>query len=429
MKIGSANNITIILIFLLLSTILLVYMFEFGFVHAQNYDDNNNNNNEIDNDFDYIFDPSNYVEFEEEKKEKVVVRNDNSDNVVNQDNLVQSSSSSSSSSTSNFESEAEVEGSNNINTVNKKNSESKLNFIDGNNDDNQKINNKNNEYLDYVNNDNEENKQENYNLDDKVIVKTRLNLENIEKEGYLNIAAFINGQGVLKNVSLDKVKPTKKTLTVNLAVDKETDIVQAGSRDEFFVCVYHIKDLQKKSTNSLTYFDCDEGDLAGPDETTISRLFSASSQTYQKSQNIFTNSSSKYSQLITSNKNINNNNNINRNLQEENVKLQEDTIKIKVYAPLEDRKDIQKLKIIAMVKGQIKSVVIDNVQEEFDKIGGYKVSRTFTFDRDTNIGKIQTGDKFFTCVSSIDLNPPEGTECEKRTIKYTGEKENVLYAR
>jgi hypothetical protein len=413
---------------LLLSTILILYIFEFGYLYAQNYDDDNDNNNEIDgNDFDYIFDPGNYVELEEEeKKEKeVVVRNDNSNNIENQDNLVPSSSSS----TSNIEKE-EVQRSNNINTLNKKNSESKLNIIDGNNDDNQNINNKNNEYLDYVNNNNVENKQENYNLDNKVVVKTRLNLENIEKQGYLNIAAFINGQGVLKNVSLDDIDPTKKKLTVNLAVDKKTDIVQAGDRDEFFVCAYHIKDLYKKKeiSNALTYFDCDEGDLAGSDETTISRLFSASSNVYRESQNIFANSSSKYSQLITASKNINNNNNINRNSIEENEK-QQDTVKIKVYAPLEDRKDTQKLKIIAMVKGQIKSAVIDNVQEEFDKIGGYKVSRTFTFDRDTKIGKIQIGDKFFTCVSSTGLNPPEGTECEKRTIKYIGEKENVLYAR
>jgi hypothetical protein len=133
--------------------------------------------------------------------------------------------------------------------------------------------------------------------------------------------------------------------------------------------------------------------------------------------------------LITANKNINNS--IIKNLQDiDEEKQQKDTIvKIKVYAPLEDRKDLQKLKIIAMVKGQLKSTVIDNVQEEFDKIGEYKVSRTFAFYRDTNIGKIQIGDKFFTCVSSTGLNPPEGTECEKRTIKYIGEKENVLYAR
>ena len=408
------------MIIFLLSTIMLLYIFEFGLVHAQNYDQDNNNNNEINDDFDYIFDPGNYVDFEEEeKKEKVVVRNDKSDN---ENNLVKSSS------TTSVLEKKKIERSNNINTVNKKNSESKLNIIDENN-------NKNNddEYVDYVNEGNNDNpEQENYNLDDKVVVKTRLNLQNLEKRGVLNIAAFINGQKVLKNVSLDKIEPTKKTLTVNLPVDKETDIVQAGSRDEFFVCAYHVKNSYKNeiNNNALTYFDCDEGDLAGPDETTISRLFSTSSQVYRESQNIFANSSSKYSQLITANKNINNNN-INKNSLEENEKrnAEKDIVKIKIYAPLEDRKDIEKIKIIAMVKGQIKSAVIDNVHEEFEKFGGYKVSRTFTFDRDTNLGKIQIGDKFFTCVSGTDLNPPEGTECEKRTIKYIGKKENVLYAR
>ncbi len=422
MKIGSVTNIQTFTIVLLLSTLLLLYIFEFGFVYAQNYNDEDNNN-EIDDDFDYIFDPGNYVESEEEKEknEKVVGRNDKSDN---ENNLVKPSSTN----TSDLGKE-QKERTNNINAVDKKNSESKLNIVNENIDDNINTNN-DDEYVDYVNEKN--NDQEIYNLDDKVVVKTRLNLENLDKEGYLNIAAFINGQGVLKNVSLDKVKPTKKKLTVNLAVYKETDIVQAGSRDEFFVCAYHVKDLHKKkefNNNVLTYFDCDEGDLAGPDESTISRLFSPSSQVYQKSQNIFSNSSSssKYSQLITADKNINNNN-INRSSLEEKEK-QENTVKIKVYAPLEDRKDIEKLKFIAMVKGQIKSEIIDNIQEEFNKIGGYKISRTFTFDRDTNIGKIEIGDKFFVCVSSTGLNPPEGTECEKRTIKNIGEKENVLYAR
>ena len=81
-----------------------------------------------------------------------------------------------------------------------------------------------------------------------------------------------------------------------------------------------------------------------------------------------------------------------------------------------------------MVKGQIKSAVIDNVQEELSKIGGYTISRTFTFDRDTDIGPIQIGDRYHACVSGNDLNPPEGTECEKRTVKNIG-RENVLYAR
>jgi hypothetical protein len=427
LKTRSVTHVTLILLVLLLSTIILLYIFEFGIVHAQNYDqDNNDHNDVIDDTFDYIFDPGNYVEFEEEEEEKkekvVVVRNDNSDNIENQNQKNNLGRSSSSITTKTLGKE-EKKIVNNTNMIDKKNSESKLKIIDND------VNNKNTESLGYVSN----NDKKNYNLNDKAVVKTRLNLANLKKEGYLNVVGFINGQEVLKNVSLNTIDSTKKTLTVNLAVDKETDIVQAGSRDEFFVCAYHIKDLYKKkvSNDALTYFDCDEGDLAGSGESTISRLFSASSQVYQKSQNIFANSSSsKYSQLITANKNINND--ISKNLQDniDEEKQQQDTVvKIKVFAPLEDRKNIQKLKIIAMVKGQIKSAVIDNVQEEFEKIGGYKVSRTFTFDRDTNMGKIQIGDRFHACVSSNDLNPPEGTECEKRTIKYIGEKENILYAR
>mgnify|MGYP003575254985 CR=1 FL=1 len=411
MKIRSLNNITIVLIILLLSTILLLHGFQFGFVYAQNGDDNN----KIDNDFDYIFDPGNYVGSEEEEEE-VIDENDNIENTENPDNLIQSSNDQGkeeeSSTSSNYD---------NTNTLNYKNNQSKLNIIGANNNNNENINNNmDTKSLDHVNN-NYDSQQENYNIDDKVVVKTRLNLENLEKTGFLNIVAFINGQEVLKNVSLDKLDSTKKTLTVNLAVDKETDIVQAGDRDEFFVCAYHVNDFQKKEfSNALTYFDCDEGDLAAPDGSTISRLFSPSSLVYRESQNIFANSTSKYSQMLSTNNGAKSNSNI--------EKEEKDTVKVKVYSPLEDRKNTQKLKIIAMVKGQIKSVVIDNVQEEFNKIGGYTISRTFTFDRDTNIGKIQIGDKFFACVSSTDLNPPEGTECEKRTIKNIG-KENVLYAR
>ena len=40
---------------LLLSTILVLYIFEFGFVHAQNYYDDSNNN-EIDDDGDGLVD-------------------------------------------------------------------------------------------------------------------------------------------------------------------------------------------------------------------------------------------------------------------------------------------------------------------------------------------------------------------------------------
>ena len=51
----------------------------------------------------------------------------------------------------------------------------------------------------------------------------------------------------------------------------------------------------------------------------------------------------------------------------------------------------------------------------------------FAFDRNANIGRIQLGDEFFACVSENLLNPPSGTECEKRHIK-TFDEPNVLAA-
>jgi hypothetical protein len=382
-KISKLNN-NIIMVLAISSILFFLYSFDYS------YSINNENNEIKDEEFDYIFDPGEYIG--SEKKEQVE-EDANSNKLNNQNNLAEQSNDYS----------KIINTKEDINLVNKSNNENNISqtYMDENND----------------------NSEDNFSNKEKVVVKTRINLANLEKKGFLTMAAFINGQEVLKNVSLDELDPSKQTLIVNLVVDKETDIVNAGDRDEFFVCAYHIKDLLKEY-NSLTYFDCDEGDLLAPDKPTISRLFSANSLVYLESQNIFNNSSNKYSQLLSTN-----NDNDNPNKQKVRDKAEEkEQVKIKIYVPLEDRKNTQKLKIAAMVKGQIKSAVIDNVQEELSKIGGYTISRTFTFDRDTNIGKIQIGDRYHACVSGNDLNPPEGSECEKRTVKNIG-RENVLYAR
>ena len=369
-----------------ISIILVLFSILF-FLSSSNYSYSiNNNNNEIkDDEFDYIFDPGEYIDDENKEQEK----NINTNKINNQDNVTKHSDKSS----------KIINTKEEINVVNKVHTKNSINptYEDQNSDNN-------------------------FNDKDKIVVKARINVANIEKIGFLNIAGFINGQEVLKNITLDNFDPSKQTLNVNLAVNKETDIIKAGDRDEFFVCAYHIKDFLKEY-NSIPYFDCDEGDLLGPDTATptISRLFSPNSLVYQDSQNVFNNSSNKYTQLLSTN-----NNNYNEN--EEQTEKNEEQVKIKIYVPLEDRKNTQKLKIGVMIKGEIKSAIIDNVQEELNKLGGYTISRTFTFDRDTSIGKIQIGDRFHACVSSTDLNPPEGSECEKRILKNFG-RENVLYVR
>jgi hypothetical protein len=149
--------------------------------------------------------------------------------------------------------------------------------------------------------------------------------------------------------------------------------------------------VQQQSTTLIPKFDCNEGDILG-NPTQIS-LFSSGSQVYAKSQAVY--------QATLNNINSSNSN----------------TVKIKIIAPMADKKDTEKLKIAAMIKGQLKSEVIEDVQAELDKSKNNTIKRTFTFDRNTDIGKIQIGDRYHACVASEDLRPPEGSECEKRVIK------------
>ena len=111
-----------------------------------------------------------------------------------------------------------------------------------------------------------------------------------------------------------------------------------------------------------------------------------------------------------------------------NASNNSDKVKIEILAALSDRKDTEKLVIAAMIKGQLQSEVIDDVQAELDKGDSNTISRTFTFDRNTDVGMIQIGDRFHACVASDDLRPPEGSECEKRIIKHF-DKSNSLPAR
>ena len=173
--------------------------------------------------------------------------------------------------------------------------------------------------------------------------------------------------------------------------------MKADTSDEFFVCGYQVGkgDISKESTtiNLITKFDCNEGDILG-NPTKIS-LFKSDSQVYSKSQEYY----QAHPNMI--------NNNTAKN----------DKVKIKIISPLADKKDTEKLVIAAMIKGQIQSEVIEDVEAELDKSKGSTIQRTFTFDRDTDIGRIQIGDRYHACVASDDLSPPEGQECEKRLVK------------
>ena len=256
--------------------------------------------------------------------------------------------------------------------------------------------------LSFAQKDNED-KEENGN--DKLVVKTRIHINNIDLENtkFIRVVAFINGEDIKQDIPISSIDKTKKTLNVNLKADKENDIVDANTPDEFFVCAYQVEDVLD-NYNIFPKFDCNEGDLVNIDEPTVINLFRSGSLVFSKSKAIYDASLNESKQPVS------------------------DTVKIKVYAPLADKKDTEKLVIAAMIKGQIQSEVIEDVQAELDKSDDNIIKRTFTFERKTDIGLIQIGDRYHACVASEDLRPPEGSECEKRNIKNIS-KVNGLYAR
>jgi hypothetical protein len=242
---------------------------------------------------------------------------------------------------------------------------------------------------------------------DKLIIKATINLKNVDMKNtkFIRIIGFINGEEVKQDIPIPSIDKTKNKLDVDLKVNKKNDIVEASTPDEFFVCAYQVGDV-KKNYNSLTKFDCNEGDILSISKPTPARLFQLGSNVYEKTQAVY-------------GANINNTGRSGSNI---------DKVKIKIVAPLADKKDTKKLVIAAMIKGQIQSEVIEDVQAELDKSKDSTIQRTFTFDRDTDIGRIQIGDRYHACVASDDLSPPEGQECEKRVIKHF-DKSNSLPAR
>ena len=279
---------------------------------------------------------------------------------------------------------------------------------------------------------------------DKLVVVSNINLQNIEKKGIIKVVGVINGEDFVKNIPLDKIDKTTKKLKVIFSMNKDNEFVSAKKPDEFFVCAYHYKnpnnnitiesisfDKQNDAT-TVDYFDCNEGDIKSTTNPTEANLFKAKSQVYNKTANYYnlyskpnvvsfdtlgndTKPTIKSTTNNLSNSNIKQDNKKSSNVKDDNNSNK--SVQVKIIVPMEDRKDTKKIKIMAMLKGQIKSAIIEDVQKEFKKIGGYIIERTFAFDRNTDMGPIQIGDRFHACVIGQELNPPEGSECEKRLIK------------
>jgi len=300
----------------------------------------------------------------------------------------------------------------------------------------------------------------NTNVDEnnKLVVVSKINIQNISKTGMIKVVGVINGEDFVKNIPLDKLNDSTKKLTVKFEMNKDNEFVSASKPDEFFVCAYHVTssnnnnnnneiksisfDKQNNATNTIDYFDCNEGDIQSTIFPTKATLFKAKSQVYNKTTTYYQMHSKPkvesfdtldnvLTKSLTNNNHLSSNSDVkqyNKKPSNANDVNSNKPVKVKIIVPMEDKKNAKKIKIMAMLKGQVKSEIIDNVQEEFKKIGGYTITRTFEFDRNTDMGPIQLGDRFHACVVGQDLNPPEGSECEKKLIKDL-DKPNSLAAR
>jgi len=204
---------------------------------------------------------------------------------------------------------------------------------------------------------------------------------------------------------------SKNKLNVKLKVLKDIGFVSLDTPDEFFGCAYHVKDINKEK-DTILYFDCNEADVQSSDGTNKLRLFKPSSMVYSDSKALY----DKQTQQIQG------------QVQGQQDSKEDDKVLLKIISPLSDRKDTKQLKIAVAIRGQIQTEMINDVQTELAKRTDDTITRTFTFDTKTDLGNIQIGDRYHACVSSDDLNPPEGQECEKRLVKKFN-KPNSLPAR
>ena len=256
------------------------------------------------------------------------------------------------------------------------------------------------------NNNNDDTKNEK----ETIKLKIKLNLNNVDKSiQKLKLVSYLNGEVKEQYIDLvkDKSKIKENILVLNLFYDKSNDISSIIVTDQYFVCAYAVNDTISKQNNiansGISFYDCDEGNIGSTDSTTAHLFYTLN----------------KFNESVNYNK---------VSGQEKNPLAKE--VKINVKVPLEDAKgDADKINVVGMIGGQYKVETI-NVEQALDKQddgNGDILDVPFVFNRTTDVGQIQLGDKFFGCVTGEELSP-QHSHCEKRTLK-DFEKGNQLYSR
>ena len=220
-------------------------------------------------------------------------------------------------------------------------------------------------------------------------VNAKINLKELNHPDKLKVVISANGDTETKYLMGKDVN--SDTATVSFELDQKNDIVDVGSRDEYFVCAYALNPL----TDQMDSYSCAEGNIENTDGKNTISLGSGAEKTL--STGTF--------QTVSGGA------------------IKDPTIN--VWIPLSDRKDAKDIRVVAMIKGEFQSKIID-AQKMLKQSDDNTLMVPLVFDKIPEIGAIQEGDMFFACVSANELNPPEGTECEHRKTSHTGHIHNLV---
>ena len=241
-------------------------------------------------------------------------------------------------------------------------------------------------------------------------LKIKLNLNNLDKNVQkLKLVSYVNGEVKEQYIDLlkEKSKIKENILVLNLYYDKSNEVSSIIITDQYFVCAYAVNDKipnQKNVSNSgVSFYDCDEGNIGSTDSNTAHLFYTLN----------------KFNESVNYNK---------ISGQGKNPLAKE--VKINVKVPLEDAKgDADKINVIGMIGGEYKveTINVEQALENQENNNGDILDVPFVFNRTTEVGQIQLGDKFFGCVTGEELSP-QHSHCEKRTLK-DFEKGNQLYSR
>lgn len=245
---------------------------------------------------------------------------------------------------------------------------------------------------------------------DTMKLKIKVNLNNIDKNVQkLKLVSYVNGEVKEQYIDLlkDKSKINGNILILNLFYGKSNDISSIIVTDQYFVCAYAVNDkiLNQKNVSNVgvSFYDCDEGNIGSTDSNTAHLFYTLN----------------KFNESVNYNK-----------ISGEGKNPLATEVKINVKVPLEDAKgDADKINVVGMIGGEYKveTINVEQALENQQDNNGDILDVPFVFNRTTEVGQIQLGDKFFGCVTGEEL-APQHSHCEKRTLK-DFEKGNQLYSR